>query len=354
MSRCGAHSSPLAWRRGGTRGARPHRVAEALDAARVEAVLPPEVEHAHRSRSRGYPGAPSGRRAGRRTGSAARTSPSAVLPAGRSSDTGRSEQGPEQASVPDHGSNGGRNATESGGSGGAWSSSSSSRRTKRLPRTPSTETGSSSPCSTSSSRSAVRPGLSGAGSGFATPMPPSGRRADAQQTVRAVPRQELLPDLFPQRELARDDDGGSSARSGRRAPVAVPPSETEHPGRAYALSTARTTFVVRRPVDRRPAPTLEVERGACPSARIRSSTCSRRCVLREDAPLSSRRGFPEPGGGACQDEGKPLVLRPQRARARSVQRVAAARVRNRSRPARRAPDRDYAPNRRRVEPDRPG
>ena len=58
-----------------------HRVGEALGAARVEAVL-----H-QRSRTRTEPlcgrsGVRSGRRAGRGTGSAARTSPSAVWPAG--------------------------------------------------------------------------------------------------------------------------------------------------------------------------------------------------------------------------------------------------------------------------------
>ena len=60
--------------------------------------------------------------------------------------------------------------------------------------------------------------------------------ADAQKTVRAVPRQELVPELVPQRDLARDDvRRQQSLDQVVVAAVAVPPSETEHSGRGVRL-----------------------------------------------------------------------------------------------------------------------
>ena len=218
MPRCGAHSSRRRAREAEVGAKRlAHRVDEALGAARRRSRPPTRGRGPARASPRGRSAARSGRRSGRGTGSAARTSPSAASPVGRRAPTrSRSRTGTRAGRRSQtNGSNGERNATEGGGSGGASSSSTSSRRTKRLPRTPSTSTGTSSPLLDELLAQRGPPRL-------LRPLRVRLRRADAaedvgaadaEKAVRAVARQELVPELFPQRHLARERRSAGSSRS---------------------------------------------------------------------------------------------------------------------------------------------
>ena len=83
-----------------------------------------------------------------------------------------------------------------------------------------------------------------------------------QKTVRAIPRQELVSELLPQRDLALEDLGRQqSLDQVVVAAVAVPSSETEHTGHSVCLEySAHDVRGSAEPVDQRPAPALELER----------------------------------------------------------------------------------------------
>ncbi len=131
-------------------------------------------------------------------------------------------------------------------------------------RTPSTVTGTSSPSATRSSRSAVRPGYPGQRwvrlrrAEAAEDVPAA---ADAQETVGAVPRQQLGAHLLVLRDRARQDLGRQeSLDQVVVAAVPVPSGKTEHAGHEVRLQHG--PYRVRRcpePVDQRSLPALEVQ-----------------------------------------------------------------------------------------------
>ena len=88
------------------------------------------------------------------------------------------------------------------------------------------------------------------------------RAADAEQAVRAVPGQELVPELLDQRELVREDIGRQQPLEEVVVPtVPVAPREAEHARDGVRLEHG--THGVRprsEPIGRRPALAVEVER----------------------------------------------------------------------------------------------
>src|SRR5439155_15998443 len=136
--------------------------------------------------------------------------------------------------------------------------------------------------------------------------------ADAQKTVRAIPREELVPQLFPQRDLAREDLARQqSLDQVVVAAVAVASSETEHSGHRVRLEhCAHDVRGSAEPVDQRPAPALEVERRegtfrADPLEHLLGDVG----VLGEDAWRVPAQVCAEPWVVACEDERKTLVVR---------------------------------------------
>jgi hypothetical protein len=136
--------------------------------------------------------------------------------------------------------------------------------------------------------------------------------ADTEKTVRAVPRQELVPELFPQRDLVRQDLGRQqSLDQVVVAAVAVSSSQTEHSGRGVGLEhRAHDVRGSAEPVDQRPAPTFEVERGeravgADPLEHVLGDVG----VLGEDARRAHAQVCAEPREIARADERKTLVVR---------------------------------------------
>ena len=137
-----------------------HRVDEPLGASRREAVLPPDVEHLHAGVGPVDPRLDPADEAVAEERSAARTSPSGASPAaGRAPTRSRSRTGSRGGRGPRPTRRTGEGTRRRAAAPAALPAARRPRaRTKRLPRTPSTSTGTSSPRSTSSSRSAVRPG----------------------------------------------------------------------------------------------------------------------------------------------------------------------------------------------------
>ena len=116
----------------------------------------------------------------------------------------------------------------------------------------------------SSSRSAVLPGYSGQPRirlGGTDAAEDASAAADAEESVSAVAREELVPELLSQRDAAREHVGRKQPlEEVVVAAVAVASREAEHAGDGVRLEH-RTNGVRRHtePVGRRPLRALEVE-----------------------------------------------------------------------------------------------
>ena len=130
--------------------------------------------------------------------------------------------------------------------------------------------------------------------------------------MRAVPRQELVPELLSQRDLAREHVGRQQPfEQVVVAAVAVAPREAEHARDGVRLE--HRAHGVRRhpePVGRRPALALEVERR---QRALRADPLEHPLghvgVLGEDPRRVPAQVPAEPGELARRDEGEPLVVR---------------------------------------------
>ena len=121
-----------------------------------------------------------------------------------------------------------------------------------------------------------------------------------------------MSELFPRRDLALDDVGRQqSLDQVVVAAVAVPSSETEHSGRGVRLQhRAHDIRGYAEPVDQRPTPTLEVERGQWalgtdPLEHVLADVS----VLGEDPRRAHAQVCPEPREVAREDERETLVVR---------------------------------------------
>ena len=136
--------------------------------------------------------------------------------------------------------------------------------------------------------------------------------ADAEQTVRAVPGQELVPELLVQRHIAGEHVGRQQSFEEVVVPaVAVTPREAEHARDGVRLEHG--AHGVRRhpePVGRRPALTLEIERR---QRAVRADSLEHPVghlgVLVQDPRRAPAQDPAEPRELARRDEGESLVVR---------------------------------------------
>ena len=183
-----------------------------------------------------------------------------------------------------------------------------------MPRTPSTSTGTSSPSSTSSSRSAVPPGV------LRPPRVRLRRRGRRRCLAPPTPRRPWA--RYRERSLCRSCSvSGTLVREDVRreqpfekvvvAAVAVASREAEHAGDGVRLE--HRAHGVRRhsePVGHRPALALEVE---CRQRAVRADPLEHALghlgVLGEDARRVPAQRAAEPREVARRDEGESLVVR---------------------------------------------
>src|SRR3954471_20511235 len=123
--------------------------------------------------------------------------------------------------------------------------------------------------------------------------------------MRAIAREELVSELFPQRELARQNVGRhESLDQVVIAAIALPSSKTEHSRHGGCLEhCAHDVRGSAEPVDQGPLAALEVERS---EGALRTNPLDRLLrdvrVLGEDAPRVHGQDAAKPWKFACGDE----------------------------------------------------